>query len=238
MCLWEFKLWILKSLSISCVRCCSFDFIRHKMDLEMDSLPSPARRRDSRSLTGWEPSGAFWVSHWGRAELTPPQKEGLAASVRTQGTHFCEDMTSKYKKKNEQESRRKRFCVPNLTHVIRKRFQKLAFYFVCFYGKENGENEDHAGRAARPNWLLVDGGSENKTIASQVTKATPNNDDWRTDNSWDISRYFWSFCASLKSTDTMVSVSMTWPGLLAALILIVYCINMRKKKQYQWLWWW
>lgn len=35
-CLWEIKLWILKSLSISCVRCCSFDFfLRHKTDLEM-----------------------------------------------------------------------------------------------------------------------------------------------------------------------------------------------------------
>lgn len=48
--------------------------------------------------------------------------------------------------------------------------------------------------------------------------------------------FFWSFCASLKYTDKMVFVSMKWTipitmetrGLLAALILIIYCITMRK----------
>lgn len=46
--------------------------------------------------------------------------------------------------------------------------------------------------------------------------------------------YFWSFCASLKSTDKLVFVSMMWTittetrGLLAVLILIIYCITMRK----------
>lgn len=147
--------------------------------------PLPARCRDSRSLTRWEPSGAFWVSHWshwGRAKLTPPQKEGLAASVRTQRTHFCENTTSKYKKKNKNPEWN--VCVPNLTHVIRKSFQKLAFNFVCFYGRENGDTRIMQGepRLLSHSWLLADGGSENKTIASEETKETPNNDDWRTDN--------------------------------------------------------
>lgn len=148
MCLWEFKLWILKSLSISCVRCCPFDFIRHKMDLEMDSLLSPARCRDSRSLTGWEPSGAFWVSHWGCAELTLPQKEGLTASVRTQGTHFCENMTSKYKKKGTRIQKETFVCPIWLTWSGKDLKNWLFLWFVFTEGRTAKRGSRRESRAS------------------------------------------------------------------------------------------
>lgn len=54
--------------------------------------------------------------------------------------------------------------------------------------------------------------------------------DWHTNN--EISRCTsGAFVRPLNLLILMVSVSMVWPGLLAAL-LIVYCINMRKTKNY------
>lgn len=57
-CLWEPKLWILKSLSISCARCCLFSlnlsffyyFLRHTLDLAVEPR--------CRSLTAEKQSGA------------------------------------------------------------------------------------------------------------------------------------------------------------------------------------
>lgn len=107
-------------------------------------------------------------------------------------------------------------------------FFSPSFYFERSTAKEGSRRGEP--RLLTDVWLLADGRYDNKTIASEVTKAVPNNEGL-TDQQWDFSLYFWSFCASLKNRlILMVSVSMVWPGLLAALILIVYCINMRKKK--------
>lgn len=70
-CLWELKLWILKSLSISCVRCCLYDLIfffwRHKLDLAVEPR--------CRSLKGEKRSGASSAFQRGRGELAPPDRD-------------------------------------------------------------------------------------------------------------------------------------------------------------------
>lgn len=156
-------------------------------------------------------------------------RRGLAGALRTHGGHILWECDFK---KTRTAIQRETF-VPNLTHTVRRENSKTAFFFFSsfYFERSMAKEGSHRGepRLLTDVWLLADGRSDNKTIASEVTKAVPNNEGL-TDEQWDFSLYFWSFCASLKNLlILMVSVSMVWPGLLAALILIVYCINMRKK---------
>lgn len=70
------------------------------------------------------------------------------------------------------------------------------------------QNRDHAERILPLNWCDCPWmwGSKAKTIASEVIRGCRSTDGQLRD----ILLYFWSFCASLKSSDKMVFVSMMW----------------------------
>lgn len=200
------------------------------MDLETDPLlqgwQEPYRSRAKKN-------GAYFLSVFTlRLRRTEPSSAGGASLARWEhmGVTFCENVTSK---KQEQRSREKHLLYLIWLTRCGERIQRRPFFFFpsFYFERSTAKEGSHRGepRLLTDVWLLADGRFDNKTIASEVTKAVPNNEGL-TDEQWDFSLYFWSFCASLKNLlILMVSVSMVWPGLLAALILIVYCINLRKK---------
>lgn len=79
-------------------------------------------------------------------------------------------------------------------------------------------------------------GSKTKTIASEVTRECSTMQTGRWTITGHLAVLLELLCLPLKSTDKMVFVSMMWTvpvtmvtkGLLAVLILIIYCITMRK----------